>query len=391
MSKKEIIRIIYLYLAWTGLLLLVSLLADHFLPFRPSYPYAPQLANMAALPRFLYAFAGFDGVHYLTIARQGYLGTGLIQAFFPLYPLLIKLLTLILGNYVWSGLLLSQIFAFSTMLSFYYLVKLLYRQRKIAWWALLALTTFASSFFLRALYNEGLFMTLIFSSLIAFKKQRYWLAGVLGILASATRVTGIFILPTFYLLHYAQERSNWRQYLAKHWRRLLVLACSALGLLAYMVYLYLEFTDPLYFFRVQEQFGAGRSSHLVLLPQVIWRYLKIFWTVPLDWKYFSYVQEFVLSLWALLLLILLTIRTWRRQIKFSAGLLFFAWPSYLLPTLTGNFSSMPRYLLPIFPLFIALALDWQKEPLWRRYAYLLIHLILLIINTLLFVQGYWVA
>lgn len=180
MRKKEFLRILLLYCLWTGLLLLISYFADNFLNFKPSYPYYIQLAAKSDLPRFLFSFAGFDGVHYLTIAQYGYLTADFIQAFFPFYPFLIYLMTFLTGNYLFSGLILSQIFALSTLISFYYLVKLLYKKTKIAWNASLALVFFASSFFLHAFYNEGLFMTLLFSGLIAFHKKQYLLAASLA-------------------------------------------------------------------------------------------------------------------------------------------------------------------------------------------------------------------
>jgi len=81
----------------------------------------------------------------------------------------------------------------------------------------------------------------------------------------------------------------------------------------------------------------------------------------------------------------------KKKIKINWAFLVFAWGSYLLPTLTGNFSSMPRYILVCFPLFIYLAIFLEKKSWPWRFFYLTISLILLIINLILFTQGYWVA
>jgi hypothetical protein len=160
-----------------------------------------------------------------------------------------------------------------------------------------------------------------------------------------------------------------------------------------MAYLQLEFSDPLYFLTVQSEFGAGRQSQLITLPQVVWRYLKILWTTrPFDLKYFIYVQEFVLSLGAGLALLAMAYRSWRqransKQLLIWIPYLLFAGIAYALPTLTGNFSSMPRYLLACFVLFIYIG-QWR----WPYFfLYLTISGLLLIINLLLFTQGYWVA
>jgi hypothetical protein len=160
-----------------------------------------------------------------------------------------------------------------------------------------------------------------------------------------------------------------------------------------MIYLKFNFNDPLYFFHVQNEFGASRQTSLVLFPQVIWRYLKIIWTVrPFDLKYYAYLQEFLVSIWTLYILVIASIKNYQKKVKIEWGYLVFAFGTYFLPTLTGNLSSMPRYVLVCFPIFIYLAQIWQKNnKKWPIILYLTINLVLLIINTVLFIQGYWVA
>lgn len=62
--------------------------------------------------------------------------------------------------------------------------------------------------------------------------------------------------------------------------------------------------------------------------------------------------------------------------------------AFLLPTLTGTFSSMPRYLLPIFPLYIVMA-----KHLPKKYFVIVIavFIITLIHNLIRFTQGLWVS
>jgi hypothetical protein len=212
------------------------------------------------------------------------------------------------------------------------------------------------------------------------------MAGILGALASATRIVGIFIWPALIINDYLKNKKI-------NWKNIIYLSISALGLLAYMIYLKLVFGDPLYFFHLQEEFGASRQSSIVLFPQVIWRYFKILWTArPFDWKYYAYVQEFIVSLLVLFLLILISIKNYQKKIKVKWGYLFFALASFFLPTMTGNLSSMPRYVLVCFPVFVYLASIFQKkEKGWLLFLYLTINSLLLIINTILFIRGYWVS
>jgi len=384
MKKKEIFKLLAIYLLSTLFFFFLSFMSPNFLPYKPSFPYASEFFKFG-LPQFLYSFANFDGVHYLTIAEKGYLGTGLIQAFFPVFPLLIRLFNPIFNNYLVTSLILSQLFSLTAIFSFYYLVKI-EKNQKTAFLSSILLTSFLSAFYLKSVYNEGLFLTLVFTSFIAAKKNKNLFAGILGALASATRIVGIFIWPALIINDYLKNKKI-------NWKNILLLSISSLGLLAYMIYLKLVFDDPLYFFHLQEEFGASRQSSLVLFPQVIWRYIKILWTArPFNWKYYAYVQEFIVSLSVLFLLLLISLKNYQKKLKIKWGYLFFALASFFLPPMTGNLSSMPRYVLVCFPIFIYLALIFQKkEKKWLLFLYLTINSLLLIINTILFIRGYWVS
>ncbi|PIR61011.1 MAG: hypothetical protein COU68_01660, partial [Candidatus Pacebacteria bacterium CG10_big_fil_rev_8_21_14_0_10_45_6] len=82
MDKSLLKKILVLVLVWRIGLFVVSLIAPAFISYEPSFPYAYDLLAKLGLPQWLYSWANFDGVHYLTIMRMGYVGTGLIQAFF---------------------------------------------------------------------------------------------------------------------------------------------------------------------------------------------------------------------------------------------------------------------------------------------------------------------
>lgn len=61
-------------------------------------------------------FANFDGEHYYNIATQGY--ALYEQAFFPLYPILIKIFSIGFGAFI-SGILISNISFIIFLLVFY--------------------------------------------------------------------------------------------------------------------------------------------------------------------------------------------------------------------------------------------------------------------------------
>jgi len=78
--------------------------------------------------------------------------------------------------------------------------------------------------------------------------------------------------------------------------------------------------------------------------------------------------------------------------KVRSSYAIFALLSYLTPTLTGSFSSMPRFALSIFPAFIVLALLLENtRKKWLRKTYLVISVVLSIISIALYTRGYFIA
>lgn len=285
----------------------------------------PQANYLGELP-----WANFDGHQYVVIARQGYLGYQ--QAYFPLYPMMISFVHRLFPGFppIFTALIISHVSFFFGLVFFYDLAKKF--GKNTAKMSVLLLLTFPASFFFASAYTESLFFFFALLSFWMAENKRFFLSGIAGMLASATRLFGIFLLP--YLL--------WKR--ARHFAFLV-----PLGLLSYMAYLQWKLGDPLAFIHVQPNFGANRTvDTFVLLPQVIWRYTKIFVTAsPFTFTYAVSAFEFVSLLYALVLLGI----AWRAKIP--RPLVYYAAAVVLIPTCTGTLSSLPRYMLSAFPLFFA--------------------------------------
>lgn len=371
-KKHSVIWIVGAVLLWRVALSIVVFCSTK-LPYRPTFPYADNLIQTYN-NRSLTTWAQFDGVHYLTIVEKGYKGTGLIQAFFPLYPFLIYLITWNHLNPIWIGVALSTLsFGFGLVL----LYKLLIMDEGdlIAKRTIVGLLLSPVSFYFTALYTEGLFFLLLVSSFYFARKQQWGWASIIGIFAAATRLVGIFLIPAL-LYEFWQQR---KQLTHKHAVALLPL----LGLGGYMVYLQRVFHDAFLFLNVQESFGTERSTDkFILLYQVFYRYIKMLFTVnPLSRTYYIVTQEFLAGLIGLIGLIIGWFSVRRSYIIFCVG-------AYFIPTLTGTFSSLPRYLLPLFPLVVVAA---KMLPRWAYTLFLIITSCLLIINVVMFTQGLWIA
>ena len=394
--KKNTFLIIISFVIWRVCLELLGKISDFILPYDPSFPYAFSRLTLLNLPRWVYSWVNFDGVHYLTIASEGYLHAAAVQAFFPIFPIIIRLMMVLnRGSAVINGLLITTLCA---LFFFLYLSKYLKAKLDIALVnrTHIIFLLFPFSFFLIALYTESLFLLLLMLSLSAFRKKQYGLVGLLIALTSATRLVGIFLVPAFLLELYIGDqksivglfsRSYFLRKLQKQWKNMLKIFFGIIGLGSYMFYLWYHFHDPIYFFHVQSEFGAGRQERIILLPQVIWRYLKIFWTVrPFDLKYFVYLQEFIISIFFGIILLWGWLK--KGYYKLSISELTFASFAFILPSLTGSFSSMPRYVLVCFPVFVIFANHLKG---WKLDLYLIISVVLLFFNSIMFLQGYWVA
>lgn len=361
MTKK----IILLFLVWRITLFIVASQAPTFLPvFANRFPYV-DLLKESGLPYWVWSFGNFDGVHYLRIASDGY-AYQFTQVFFPLYPILIKIISFAtFGNLLISALLISNTAFLFGLLVFYKLVKSNYND-KIAAWSTIFLLTIPTSFYFGAVYTEGIFFLMIVASFYLLSKNKMAAASIIGSFASATRLVGLFLAPAISLGK----------------RNLLPLLVAPLGFLAYVLYLAVEFKNPLYFLTAQSIFGQERATtQIVLLPQVIWRYIKILTTAQ-GLGLANAAFEFFMTAFAFVCLAI----AWK--IKIKREWLLFSFLAILTPTLTGTFTSMPRYILVAFPIYIVLA---HIKSTGIKITLTIIFLLLLFITTALFTRGYWVA
>ncbi|MFH1601757.1 MAG: hypothetical protein ABIB61_02250 [Candidatus Shapirobacteria bacterium] len=391
-------------------------LGNSILPLGPSTYLGRGNEELKKLS-FFWSRANFDGLHYLGISRWGY--GHLQQAFFPFFPKLISLFHKLVSNYLLSGIFISNLFL---LLCFWLFPKLLAQgniKGKIIEESTLFYFFFPTAFFFGSVYTESLFLFLVLLTFYLAKKGKFLGAGIAAGLASYTRLVGIFLLPALLLEYYEQfskrrmkeriaalkERiTSYRKsgfaYLiksrARHFKFLAFILFSASGLLFYMNYLLKTTGSALFFLEVQAGFGAQRSvTKLILLYQVFWRYLKMIFTVaPYQWIYFNVWFEFIIALIFLFLLL------WgwykRREYKIKSSWLLFASLSCLLPSLTGTFSSLPRYVLVCFPCFIVLAhlscdLAKKHRLSWLPKAYWILNLLLFIFICAFFFRGFWVA
>ena len=382
-NNRKILKFILItFVVWQIALAVVILLGAKYFPTTNAYLYTEK--GIPFNPVWLWNRANFDGMHYLDIAKKGY--SLYQQAFFPFYPKLITLLApWFNGRHLVAGWFISLLSSLISLFFFYKLIRLDFKDN-IAKRAILYLLFFPTAFFFSMVYTESLFFLFIIGSFYFARTKRWWLAGIFGALASATRLPGIFLFVALLVEWWQQQKAIKGKWQPKNLTKsLLPIFLIPVGLCCYMRFLSIGYGDPLMFAHVQTFFGAGRSAdRIILLYQVFWRYFKMLMTV--DWQtlvYFVVILEFLSAVSFLFFIVSAYLRQWYSYFVFMLLAL-------IAPTLTGTFSSLPRYVLVLFPGFILLAL-WAEKYRWLRILYPFLTIPLLIFCLLLFTRGYWVA
>ncbi|MGE5041790.1 MAG: hypothetical protein ACM3IJ_02715 [Candidatus Levyibacteriota bacterium] len=327
--------------------------------------------------------ANFDGVYYVAISQFWY--RGLDQAFFPLYPAVIYLATWLTGLHPATAGLIVSVVSLFFLLKFFSLLQVADGFKKSVFWSIILYLSFPSAFFFGAVYTESLFICLTLLSFYLARKNKHFLSSLVASFATATRIVGIFLLPALALEFYEQLRVKKKKIskklLIRHFSPLLLVP---LGLVSYMGYLWYQYHDPLLFVHIQPAFGAGRSGGaIILLPQVLFRYAKILLSArTTDLTFYVAILELSTPVIVSLLLYLAYKSGVRKSyILFSACALLF-------PTLSGTLSSLPRYALVCFPIFIFLA---QIKNQYVKALLILSGLILEGILALYFLNGYFIS
>jgi hypothetical protein len=148
-----------------------------------------------------------DGFWYVYIAQHGYghtlhplpALTGMHErfspwAFYPAWPLLIRgFHALAPSSYPLDALILAGLVGFAALCAFYALARG-YFDDSTARTATLLLAAWPASGVLNLPYSEGLFIAATAIALLALHRQRWWIAGIAGAVATATRPTGLAVI-----------------------------------------------------------------------------------------------------------------------------------------------------------------------------------------------------
>jgi hypothetical protein len=146
----------------------------------------------------------WDSLHYLAIAQHGYANAPQ-TAFYPLYPILVRVLGYVLGSDPVAGVVVSLVALGVALVLLHRLTELELGRRAADVTVLVAFAPL--SLFFSAVYTESLFLALSVGSIYAARRGRWRLACGLGGLAAATRVTGVGLAVPLLIMYVKERRS----------------------------------------------------------------------------------------------------------------------------------------------------------------------------------------
>ncbi len=340
----------------------------------------------------------WDAVHYYTIATHGYTPWGL-SAFFPLFPLLLRLGATLLGLHVpaavpidqaerWPlvlGIGISQLALLGALWCVYQLARADDADQPTAERALLYIACFPLAFYYNLPYTEALFLFLTAATFLATRRGRWVWAGLAAAAAGATRpVGGLMVLVLLVELWLAWRAGALRSW----WRAVVGLLLAPTGVLGYMAYLGWRFNDPLAFIHAQQQSDWVRTEsgplqtlrsglHYALHPELSH-------TPAIHARG---VLHLVIVL-VFLALTLLSLRRWRSSyLVYSLGMFAVILASPFPDDYVMH--GLGRYVMVLFPVYFTLA-RWGRWR-WVHYAILSLWLPLYGLLSALYIGWYPVA
>ncbi len=321
----------------------------------------------------------WDVKNYVSIASSGYQKFGPEAAFIvlpPFFPILIFTTNILFhSGYLISGFITSFIITLLLAIIFYKLV-LIDHPKQIAGLTILLLFIFPTSFFLHIPYSESLFILLSIGAFYFVRMKHYWISFLLVGLATFTRIAGLALVPAILTEILIMDKNNFRKKVLSE-KITIILLGLLISLSGFIFYLYLNhflWGDFFYFITVQKQnyyenfapFGQG----------LIGAFKSLSWRGGLEKFMLGYMQisDFVLALVTSIYVLI--------RVRLSYGI--FMLSNLWFPYSMSFWICMPRYILTLFPMYIALAI-FSKNLIFR-YIWISMSSILLILFGLIFLQ-----
>jgi hypothetical protein len=213
------------------------------------------------------------------------------------------------------------------------------------------------SYFFAFPFTESIYLFLSSAFCYSFLKGNFIQSGGWGFLSSLSRPNGVLLIifPIFEgISEYIHDRRSDKR---KFFSLILCALMTIFGLFAFMGYLQYITGNAFAFSDIQVTWGKKKVFFLITL----WEYLRNINLLVSSWDFrISNLISFFLCV------ISISYLWWRSPTlpvkDFSRAMVIYTLLSLLLPANTGILSSLTRYTLVSFPIFIAISLFLEKRP-----------------------------
>lgn len=301
--------------------------------------------SAANLQGFRQPFGYADVSWYIDIATNGYTEKPFSEyekanwAFFPLWPLLLRVSNALFNDMILPGMAMSIGFFTLGVAGLYQLLRLDFNVETAKATTLL-LAAFPAAYFTLRPGPESLFIALSVGCFLAARYTQWFLAGTLAMLATLTRLQGILLIIPLVFMYYRQYRAS-----GEHRPGILSLALPPLALLGLMWHIYTLSGHPFGLFAIQRSWDVALTYPYASVVA--------FFNQPtlIDYYGWNITPISIIFIIGASILTILMLRDRQMPFEYTAYTIF----SLFLVVARSNTNASLRYMLPIFPLFIILA------------------------------------
>lgn len=317
--------------------------------------------NMNPSTGLLDHMAKWDGGWYGAVIHDWYHSDQTSAAFYPLYPLTVWATSLFgLLNITFAALIVNTASLWVVLFSFIKISRRLIGD-KYAYLPAIFILISPAAFFMHVFYTEALFLAIGLLSYLAALHKRWLLMGILLGFITATRLPGILFVALCFLEFFRAYDWKVKNLFNKN---VLVFLFAPLGFMAYSAYLYFVQKDWLGMFHAYSY--TNDWAYQQFNPNVIETILRAAYQVcraviglrPFD---NDIVVNHLLPLLALGAIVGSSVYFLFRVKKKFIPIGIFGLLAVVMFTLNNNLVSVHRYALPVFGIYLCVALLWGRS------------------------------
>lgn len=311
----------------------------------------------------------YDTFYYLRIVEAGYQAGDVTSGFHPLHPWLSTIAAAAFRSPL-AGLMFVSTVAGLCLTIMYYKLARLDLDHDRAWLGTALMLCWPVTIAIFVPYTEAVYLLLAVSCFLAARKRQFLLAGLIGGLAALTRQHGILlVLPLLWELWEASGRRF--KTLVSDWRAWVSAALVPMGYATWIVYRAVAISDFKPDFSSAQRFVysvmVSPTAYHVYgeqefnLPFVAaWKAILAYWRGGLHWS--AYGDLFLAIVFMTMFVFAWRRLRWSYRIYCLAVLLIAM--SYHTGMSINPYVSLPRHMLPAFPIFIGVAQAYEFRRPW---------------------------